>query len=80
LWSSKFLEQELTTRLFTVAYQYVYADSLQTVWYVTTSIAGAGLLVSLFVKNESMDRGNNAKQRFKVEEKAKMKQESRDAV
>lgn len=49
------------------AYRYIYADALRTVWYVTTGIAGAGLLVSLFVRNESMDRGNNAKQAFKVE-------------
>ncbi|TVY19679.1 Efflux pump FUS6 [Lachnellula arida] len=49
------------------AYRYIYADALRTIWYVTTGIAGAGLLVSLFVRNESMDRGNNAKQAFKVE-------------
>jgi hypothetical protein len=55
----------------------VYADALRVVWYVTTGISGAGLLVSLFVKNESMDRGNNAKQSFKVEEK---KGKSEDAV
>ncbi|TVY81133.1 Efflux pump FUS6, partial [Lachnellula suecica] len=53
-----------------IAYRYIYADSLRTVWYVATGIAGAGLLVSLLVKNESMDRGNNAKQAFKVEKKA----------
>jgi hypothetical protein len=39
------------------AYRYVYADSLRTVWYVTTWIAAAGFLVSFLVKNESMDRG-----------------------
>jgi hypothetical protein len=50
-----------------IAYQFIYADSLRFVWYVTTGIAGAGLLVSLLVKNESMDRGNNSKQSFKVE-------------
>jgi hypothetical protein len=49
------------------AYRYIYADALRTVWYVTTGIAGAGLLVSLLVRNENMDRGNNAKQQFKVE-------------
>ena len=54
-----------------IAYRYIYADSLRTVWYVTTGIAGAGLIVSLLVRNESMDRGNNAKQAFKVETKEK---------
>ena len=52
------------------AYRYIYSDSLQTVWFVTTGIAGAGLLVSLLVRNESMNRGNNAKQRFKVEKES----------
>jgi hypothetical protein len=47
------------------AYRYVYADSLRTVWYVTTGIAAAGLLTSLLVKNESLrNRGNNSKQKF----------------
>lgn len=38
---------------------------------ITTSIGGAGLIVSLVVWNESMDRGNNAKQAFRVETKEK---------
>lgn len=49
----------------TNVYRYVYADSLRVVWYVTTGLAGAGLIASLLVRNESMDRGNNAKQAFK---------------
>jgi len=50
-----------------VAYRYVYADSLKVVWYVFTGIAALGLLASFWVRNESMDRGNNARQRFVVE-------------
>jgi hypothetical protein len=52
-----------------IAYRFIYSDSLRVVWYVMTGIAGAGLLASLWVKNESMDRGNNSKQRFVVEKK-----------
>ena len=48
-------------------YRYVYAGSLRTVWYVCTGIAGAGLLASLLVRNESMDQGNKSKQAFKIE-------------
>ena len=51
------------------AYRYIYADSLRVVWYVTTGIAGLGLIASVLVRNESMDRGNNAKQAFKDEKK-----------
>lgn len=46
-------------------YSSIYADALRVVWYVTTGIAGAGLVISLFVRNESMDRGNNSSQGFK---------------
>lgn len=53
-----------------VAYQFVYADALRVVWYVMTGIAAAGLLASLWVRNESLDRGNNGRHKFKVEEKA----------
>jgi len=53
------------------SYRYVYADSLRVIWYVTTAIAVAGFLVSLGVRNESMDRGNNSTQRFKEEKKKK---------
>ena len=49
------------------SYRYIYADSLRIIWYVTTAIAAVGLMVSLGVRNESMDRGNNSKQRFKDE-------------
>ena len=49
----------------TLAYRYIYADSLRVVWYVTTALAGVGLVGSLLVRNESMDRGNNAKQAFR---------------
>lgn len=52
-----------------VTYRFIYADSLRIVWYVTTGIAGAGLLASFWVKNESMDRGNNSKQKFKDSKK-----------
>jgi len=41
------------------AYRYIYADSLRTIWYVTTGIAAAGFLVSFLVRNESMDRGTS---------------------
>lgn len=51
------------------AYRYIYADALRIVWYVCTGIAGLGLLVSLWVRNESLDRGNKSKQTFKNEEK-----------
>lgn len=51
------------------AYRYIYADSLQTVWYVTTGIAGIGLLSSLFVRNESMDKTSKSRQAFKEDEK-----------
>lgn len=47
------------------AYRYIYADSLRVVWCVTTGLAGVGLIASLLVRNESMDRGNTAKQAFK---------------
>jgi hypothetical protein len=47
------------------AYRSIYADALRAVWYVTTAIAAAGLVVSLLVRNESMDRRNNAKQAFR---------------
>lgn len=53
-------------------YRYVYADSLRVVWYVTTGLAGAGLIASLLVRNVSMDRGNNAKQAFKDPKKPKI--------
>lgn len=49
------------------AYRYVYADALRSVWFVTTGIAGAGLLVSLLVKDVSMDRGSKGKQSFVTE-------------
>lgn len=42
------------------AYRYVYADALRNVWFVTTGIAGAGLLASLLAKNLSMDCGSKA--------------------
>lgn len=58
-----------------IAYQFIYADALRVVWYVTTGIAGAGLLASLWVQNESMDRGNNSKQSFRVEKKERNKME-----
>jgi uncharacterized membrane protein YuzA (DUF378 family) len=49
-------------------YKGVYADSLRTVCYVMTGIAGFGLLVILGVGNESLDRGiSNSKQGFKAE-------------
>ncbi|KAE8449578.1 hypothetical protein EG329_007908 [Mollisiaceae sp. DMI_Dod_QoI] len=50
-------------------YSYVYADSLRTVWYVTTGIAGAGLLASLVIKDASMDKGHQSSQGFKDKEK-----------
>ena len=53
------------------SYRYVYADSLRLIWYVTAVMAAVGFLVSLGVRNESMDRGNNSMQRFKEEKKEK---------
>jgi len=50
-------------------YRYVYADSLRTVWYVTTGIAAVGLFVSFLVRNESMDRGQQSKQAFNNQHK-----------
>lgn len=53
------------------AYRYIYADSLRTVWYVTTGIAAAGLLVSFLVRNENMDRGQQSRQAFNNKHKEK---------
>ena len=53
------------------AYRYIYADSLRTVWYVTTGIAATGLVVSSLVRNESMDRGGQSKQVFNNERQEK---------
>jgi hypothetical protein len=50
-------------------YRFIYADALRVVWYVTTGLAGAGLVASLLVRNESMDRGNDAKQAFRDQKK-----------
>jgi hypothetical protein len=47
-----------------LAYQQVFADSLRTVWYVMTAMAGLGLASSLMMRNESMDRDLNSKQSF----------------
>lgn len=49
------------------AYRFVYADALRSVWFVTTGIAGAGLLASIWVRNLSMDRGSKGKQSFVTE-------------
>ena len=54
-----------------LAYRYIYADVLRVVWFVITGIAGAGLIVSALVRDESMDRGNNAKKGFRDEKKEK---------
>jgi hypothetical protein len=54
-----------------IAYRYIYADSLRIVWYVVTGVTGMGLLSSLLVRNESMDRGNKSKQAFNDEKKSK---------
>ncbi len=50
-------------------YRYVYADALRTVWYVTTGLAGAGLLASLVIKDANMDKGHQSSQGFKNQEK-----------
>jgi hypothetical protein len=58
-------------------YKGVYADSLRKVWYVMTGIAGLGLLISLGVGSESLDRGmSNSKQGFKAE----TEEENREVV
>lgn len=59
-------------------YKFVYADSLRTVWYVTTGLAGVALILSLLVRNGSMDRGNNSKQAFN-HEREKMLEKSEKA-
>jgi hypothetical protein len=53
----------------TNTYRFIYADALRVVWYVTTGLAGSGLIASLLVRNESMDKGNNSKQAFRNQEK-----------
>jgi len=58
-----------------IAYRYINADSLRTVWYVMTGIAGLGLLISLWVRNEILDRGNNGRQKFRVEERKEKEEE-----
>jgi hypothetical protein len=50
-------------------YRFIYADALRVVWYVTTGLAGSGLIASLLVRNESIDRGSNAKQAFRNQQK-----------
>ncbi|PGH10941.1 hypothetical protein AJ79_05187 [Helicocarpus griseus UAMH5409] len=45
-------------------YRYVYADSLRTVWYVLTAIAGVALVVSLAMRDESMDKESRGKHQF----------------
>lgn len=47
-----------------VAYQSVYSDSLEVLWYVMTGIAGIGLLASLCSRNGTIARDSKAKQSF----------------
>jgi len=46
-------------------YRWVYADSLRLVWFVTTGLSAAAMVVSFVMRNESLDKGANGKQGFK---------------
>ncbi|EER42825.1 conserved hypothetical protein [Histoplasma capsulatum H143] len=45
-------------------YRYVYADSLRTVWYVLTGISGFAFLVSLAMRDESLDKDAKGRHQF----------------
>jgi hypothetical protein len=49
-------------------YSYGYAGVLKVVWYVVTGVSALGLLTSLMVRNESMDRGSKSKRSFSNDE------------
>ncbi|KAM0247503.1 hypothetical protein ACHAQJ_009825 [Trichoderma viride] len=52
-------------------YQDMYADSLRTIWYVLTALAGVGFVVGLAARNESLDKGLNSKHKFEHGNKSK---------
>ncbi|KAK2799874.1 hypothetical protein FQN51_006475 [Onygenales sp. PD_10] len=45
-------------------YRFVYADSLRTIWYVLTALAGVALLVSLVMRDESLNKEVKGKHQF----------------
>ncbi|PGG97810.1 hypothetical protein GX51_07122 [Blastomyces parvus] len=45
-------------------YRYVYADSLRTIWYVLTGLSGVAFLVSLGVRNESLNKDAKGRHQF----------------
>lgn len=45
-------------------YRYVYADSLRTVWYVLTGVSGFAFLVSLAMRDESLDKDAKGRHQF----------------
>ncbi|OJD13743.1 hypothetical protein AJ78_05835 [Emergomyces pasteurianus Ep9510] len=46
------------------AYRYVYADSLRTIWYVLTGISGFAFLVSLAMRDESLNKETKGRHQF----------------
>lgn len=45
-------------------YRYVYADSLRTIWYVLTGISGFAFLVSLAMRDESLNKEAKGRHQF----------------
>ncbi|KKZ62105.1 hypothetical protein EMCG_03399 [[Emmonsia] crescens] len=45
-------------------YRHVYADSLRTIWYVLTGISGFAFLVSLAMRNESLNKEAKGRHQF----------------
>ena len=52
-----------------IAYRNIYVDSVRTGWYVMMGIAGLWFLVSLWVRDQNLDKWNNGKQKFRVQER-----------
>ncbi|EEH49899.2 uncharacterized protein PADG_05978 [Paracoccidioides brasiliensis Pb18] len=50
-------------------YRFVYANSLRTVWYVITGISGFALLVSLAMRDESLNKDAKGRHQFDHEGK-----------
>ncbi|KAL2380392.1 hypothetical protein RJZ90_004614 [Blastomyces dermatitidis] len=45
-------------------YRYVYADSLRTIWYVLTGLSGFAFLVSLAMRDESLNKDAKGRHQF----------------
>ncbi|OAX84774.1 hypothetical protein ACJ72_00854 [Emergomyces africanus] len=45
-------------------YRYLYADSLRTIWYVLTGISGVALVISLAMRNESLNKEAKGRHQF----------------